>query len=153
MGKRAKNSPKWEITITSCHAPNLRNCTSSEHNFLYTYVKWWYLQVSFSFFQDFDFFGLLGIEKGKRWSKMAKHSVHCTPYLRNHTSWQSFVVQMCKMVISPGVFFYVEILIFQVVKGLIGQKMAQNVENFYLLHFIFQEPYIIWSLFMVRMYV
>ena len=39
------------------------------------------------------------------------------------------MVQMCKM-ISPGVFFNVKILIFQVVKGLKGQKMAQNVKNF-----------------------
>ena len=47
------------------------------------------------------------------------------------------------MIMSPGVFFNVKILIFQVVKGLKGQKMAQNVENFCLSHLIFQAPYII----------
>ena len=32
-------------------APFLRNCTSSNHNFWYIYVKWWYLQaLFFSFF-------------------------------------------------------------------------------------------------------
>ena len=67
--------------------------------------------------------------------------------------WLSFVVQMCKMIISPGVFFNVKILIFQIVKGLKGQKMPLNVETFCLSHLTFQEPYIIWSSFMVNMYV
>ena len=38
--------------------------------------------------------------------------------------WFSFMVQICKMIISPSVFFNVKILIFQIVKGLNGQKMA-----------------------------
>ena len=40
-----------------CHAPYLRNRTSSNHNFWDTYVKWWYLQSLFLFFQNFDFLG------------------------------------------------------------------------------------------------
>ena len=41
--------------------------------------------------------------------------------------WLSFMVQMCKMVVSPGVFFhFFKILIFQVVSGVKGQKMVQN---------------------------
>ena len=64
------------------------------------------------------------------------HSISQEPYI-----WFSFMVQMCKMIISSGVFFFnVKILIYQFVKGLKGQKMAQNVENFCLLHLIFQEP-------------
>ena len=35
------------------HTPYLRNRTSYDHNFWYTYVKWWYLQAYFSFFQNF----------------------------------------------------------------------------------------------------
>ena len=31
------------------HTPYLRNCTSCDHNFWCTFVKWWYLQVLFSF--------------------------------------------------------------------------------------------------------
>ena len=34
--------------------PHLRNRTSCDHNFWYTCVKWWYLQV---FFFHFDFLG------------------------------------------------------------------------------------------------
>ena len=63
------------------------------------------------------------------------------------------MVQMCKKIITPGVFFDFKILIFQVVRGLKEQKMAKNDKNFCLLHLIFQEPYIIWSSFMVHMYV
>ena len=68
-------------------------------------------------------------------------SISQEPYI----IWLSFVVQMCKMITSPGVFFNFKILVFQVVKGLKGQKMAQNIENFCLLRLTFQEPYIIWS--------
>ena len=59
---------------------------------------------------------------------------------------------MCK-IIFPAAFYNVKILIFQVVKGLKGQKIPQNDEKFCLLHLIFHEPSIIWSSFMVHMYV
>ena len=36
---------------------------------------------------------------------------------------------MCKMIISPGVFFSVYILIFQVFKDLKGQKMAPKMRK------------------------
>ena len=49
-------------------------------------------------------------------------------------------------------FFNVKILIFQIFRGLKGQKMARNGKNFCLWHLIFQEPYIIWSSFMGHMY-
>ena len=64
--------------------------------------------------------------------------------------WLSFMVQMCQMMIFPGVFFNFKILIFRVVRELKGQKMAQNDKNFCLSHLIFQELYIIWSSFMVH---
>ena len=50
-------------------------------------------------------------------------------------------------------FFNFKISIFRVVRGLKGQKMVQNDKNFCLSHLVFQEPYIIWSSFMVHMYV
>ena len=53
--------------------------------------------------------------------------------------------------ISPGLFFhFFKILIFWVVNGLKGQKMAQNDKKFCLLHFISQESYTIWFPFMVH---
>ena len=38
----------------------LRNSIAYHHDFWYICVKWWYLQVLFSFYWDFDFLGLLG---------------------------------------------------------------------------------------------
>ena len=66
--------------------------------------------------------------------------------------WLSFMVDICKMVISPGVFFYFfKILIFRLHRGVKGQKMVQNDKKFCLLRSISQEPYIIWLSFMVQM--
>ena len=45
-------------------------------------------------------------------------SISQEPYI----IWLSFMVQMCKMIISPGVFFNFKILIFWVVRGLKVQK-------------------------------
>ena len=53
------------ICLSVHRAPYLRNCTSSDHNILYTYVKWWYLQVFFSF-KNFDFFWAVRKIKGKK---------------------------------------------------------------------------------------
>ena len=49
------------------------------------------------------------------------------------------MVQMYKMIRFPGVFFNVKMLVFQVVKGVKGQKMAQNDESFCLSQIIYQE--------------
>ena len=53
---KGKNSPKWEITIASVtdHISGTIHHLS-DHNFWYTYAKWWYLQGFFSLFQNFDF--------------------------------------------------------------------------------------------------
>ena len=47
--------------------------------------------------------------------------------------------------------FFFKILIISFVRGLKGQKMAQNNKKFCLSHLIFQEAYIMWSSFMVHM--
>ena len=79
------------------HMPYLRNSVAY-HDFSYTCVKWWYLQVFFfSFFQNFWFSVLLegegrGVQRGKKLSKMRKNSVYPAPYHRNRTSWFSFMV-------------------------------------------------------------
>ena len=71
--------------------------------------------IFFFFFQNF-FSGFLGGQKGKKWSKMKKNSVCCTPYLWNHTSydcylWYTFVNDISRC------FFNFKILIFWVVRG------------------------------------
>ena len=49
----------WPFVCPSiCRISYLRNRTSSNHNFWYTSVKWWYLQVFFHFSRNL-IFGLL----------------------------------------------------------------------------------------------
>ena len=61
---------------------------------------------------------------------MTKKSVCRPPYLQEpYIIWLSFEVHKCKMMISLVFFFFFhffKILIFQVVRGLKGQKMVQN---------------------------
>ena len=64
--------------------PCFRNCTSCDHYFWYTCVKWWYLQALILFFFKLSFFGSSGGWKGKKWPKMTKISVCRTLYFRNH---------------------------------------------------------------------
>ena len=40
----------FSVRPSVCHTSYLRNCTSYDHNFWYTYVKWWYLQDLFFIF-------------------------------------------------------------------------------------------------------
>ena len=66
------------VHLSACpsisHTPYLRNYTSSDHNFWCTCVKWWYLQVLSSFFQNFDFVGCWEI----KWQKMAlNYKIFC----------------------------------------------------------------------------
>ena len=58
----------------------------------------------------------------------------------------SFMVQMCKRIISPILFIhFFQILVFGVNSGVKGQKMVQNGKNLCLLYSISQETFIIWS--------
>ena len=69
--------------------------------------------VSLSFFHFFKMLIFWVVEGGGGGGKRAKncpewYSVCCFPYLRNHPTyivWLSFMVQMCKIIISWGVFF------------------------------------------------
>ena len=50
-------SVRLSICMSVRRAPYFRNRTSYDHYFLYTCVKWWYIQPFFSFFKNFDFLG------------------------------------------------------------------------------------------------
>ena len=129
----------------------LSHCISEE-----PYIIWFSFMVQtckmiispgFCFiFSKFWFFRFL---KGWKCKKMVqkdkKFCLSCSISQEPYIMWLSFMVQICKMIISSGVFLNFKILIFHVVRVLKGQKMAQNDKHFCLLHLIFQEPYIIWS--------
>ena len=102
----------------------------------YFFSKFWcYLQAFFSkFWQKM-------VQNQKRFCLLNAMSLE--PYI----IWLSFVVDICKMIISPGFFFhFLKILIFWFASGIKGQKMTQNDKSFCLLHLISQE-----SLFIVHM--
>ena len=89
-----------------CHALYLRNSIACDHVFWYICVKWWFLQVFFSFCQKLDF---LGCYLGKR-AKMAQNDkkfclsrfISQKPYIMQ----LSFIVHLCKMIISRHFFFF-----------------------------------------------
>ena len=133
-GKSAKNCPKWQKIL--CHAPYLRNHISYDCHLWYTCV---------------NFLVIRGVKGQKMVQNDKKICPLCLISQGPYIIWLSFMVQMCKMIISPVVFFNFKILIFWVVRGLKGQKMAQNDKKFCLSHSVSQEPYIIWLWFLVHM--
>ena len=75
------------------------------------------------------------------------HSISQDPYI----IWLSFMVHLCKIMISPYVFFlrFFQILIF----GINGAKKGKKGSKWQLClsHSMSQEAYIIWSWFLVHM--
>ena len=78
---------------------------------------------------------------------MTKNYVCRAPYLKNHTSYDFHLWYTC---VKYGQFFhFFKILIFWIVRGVKGQKTVQNDKKLCLSGSISQEPYIIWSSFVV----
>ena len=92
--------------------------------------------------------------KGQKITQNEKLQLHLLRVIsqEQYSIWSWFLVHLCKMMISPGVFHFFKILIFWVVSGVKEQKIAQNDKNFCVLHFISQESYIMWLSFMVHLY-
>ena len=97
--------------ISVCRIPHLRNHTWYDCHFWYTRVKWWYLHLFFSFFQNFDFLGCCGWGEGRgiKGQKMVQNhkrfcllcSISQEPYILWFYLW---CIHMCKMTMSPCVF-------------------------------------------------
>ena len=106
------SSMRLSVQPSVCCTPCLRKCTSSNHDFWYTCVKWWYLQALFSFFFFFFSFTFLGCLGGKRAKSSPKlkiqlhlsHAISQEQY--SILSW--FLVHLCKMMVSPGSDFILE---------------------------------------------
>ena len=65
------------------------------------------------------------VHRGVKEQKMVQNDktcLSCSISEEQHIKWLSFMVQISKMIVSPGVFFNVKIFIFQFVKGPKGQK-------------------------------
>ena len=122
----------------------LRNCTSSDHNFWYKYVKWWYQSGVFFIFLNFDFLG----KNDKKRPIMTKNSValHISGIIHH------MIVIYVKLVWNDisSCFFIFSKFWFSGGRGVKGQKMTQNEKKFCLLRSISQEPYIISFSYMVH---
>ena len=83
---------------------------------------------------------------------MTKNCPSCFISQEPYIIWMSFMVHLCKMILSPEVFFiFFNIMIFSVVRRVKVQKMNQNDKKFYPSCSISQEPCIIWMSFMVHL--
>ena len=114
-----------------CCSPYLKNHTSYYCHLQWKCVKWW-VQVFFSILK----LCFSGGWKIKKWPKMTKSSICGTLYFRNHISNDLHLLYT---------YMYERlILIFRIISGVKGQKMARNDKKFCLYHSVPQEPYIIW---------
>ena len=87
-------------------APYLRNGTSSNYKFWHACIKWWHLQLFFSFFWNFNFLGCCGGKSAKyspKWKTtiILWHTISEEQY--SILAW--FLVQMCKIMIYKYIFF------------------------------------------------
>ena len=124
-GKKGKKWPKIKNKYI-CHMPYLRNSTAYDHAFCYTIVKWWYLQVVFSFFFFFILIFQAVREVKKNSPKLQNILSVARTSQESYIIWLSFVVHLCEIMIFPGIFSFFKILIFCVVGGVKGEKMVQN---------------------------
>ena len=105
----------------------------------------------FLFFKILIFWVVRGVKGQKMAQNEKKLCLSCSISQEPYIIWFSFMVHLCKMIISPGVFFFFSKSWFSgLLKGVKGQKIVQNVKKFCLLRSISQGPYIIWSSFVVR---
>ena len=85
--------------------PYLRNSIAYEHDFCYTFVKWWYLWAFFHFFKILIFWVVSGVKRQKMAQNDKKscllRSISQEPYI----IWLPFVIHKCKMIIYPVCFF------------------------------------------------
>ena len=101
-GKGAKKGPKWQ---------NSAHSISQEwyiiwSSFVVHKCKMMISPGVFSFFLNFDYFGLLGGKRAKndpKWQKIMSVALQVSATI---ITWMSFMVHMCKMIISPGVIFF-----------------------------------------------
>ena len=103
-----------ENNYVTCHI--ITCIIAYDHNFWYTIVKGWYLQLFFSFFKNFDFLGCLGDKRAKNSPKWKKQ-LHplCTISQEQYSIWSWFLGHLRKMMISGSFFHFFKILIFRLV--------------------------------------
>ena len=110
-GKRAKIGPKWQKFLSV-----MLHISGIIHHMIVVYGTLVWNDISWYFFYFFKIliFSVVRGVKGKKLVQNDKklcplHLISQEPYI----IWLSFMVHMCKMIMSPGLFFvFFKILIF-----------------------------------------
>ena len=122
-----KHSPKWKITIT----PVMRHISGTvKHMMMIFGTVVLNDDISMHFFEIF-IFRVVREVKEQKIAQNEKYQLHpsCAISQGQYSLWSWFLVHLCKMMISPGVFFiffFLDSFIFRAVLGVKGQKMAQD---------------------------
>ena len=121
-GLKGKKWPKLKNNDYIPHTPYLRSSIAYDLDFWYTCIKWWRKKFCLSRF------------------------IFQEPYI----IWLSFMVDIWKMVMSLA--FFLSIFSKFWFSGLFGgkKKIVENDKKNCILCFMSQEPYIIWSSFVVH---
>ena len=114
-GKRAKNSPKWKIKIHPSRAVSQEQCSVLSWFLVHLYIIMISLGVFFHFFKIWIFWTVRGIKGQKTVQNDEKFCRSRSISQELYIIWLWFMVYICKMIISPDIFFhFFKIFIFQV---------------------------------------
>ena len=93
-----------------------------------TRVKWWYLQKKIYFFLILIFWAVWGLKEQKIAQNEKKQlDLSRAKSQEQYCIWSWFLVNVFKMMISPGAFFlFFEVFIFRAVRGVKEKKISQN---------------------------
>ena len=74
---------------------------------MHTMIKWWYLQVFFFNFFKILIFRVVSLVKGQKMTQnVKKFCLSCFISHEPYIIWLSYMVHMCKMIISPNIFSF-----------------------------------------------
>ena len=90
--KWAKNDPKWEKILSVVVL-----ISGIIHHMIFIMVLMLKMIIprSFFYFSKILIFWVVGRVQGQKWPKMARNSVFCTLYIRNHTSYDLDIWYTC----------------------------------------------------------
>ena len=105
----------------------------------------------FHFFKILIFWVVRGVKGQKMVQNKRKFCLSQSISQQLYIIWFSFMVHMCKIIISMGIFKNFSKLWFFRLLGSKGKKNGPKWQKLCLSCFVSQEPYIVWSSFMVHM--
>ena len=111
--------------------PNLRNSIAHDHDFCYTCVKWWYLQVFFllHFFKILIFRVVRGV-KGQITVQNDKKFCPSHSILRIHTSYDCYLWFTCVKWYLQALFSFFQIFHFSSCRGYKDKNWSKMAKNF-----------------------